>query len=442
MDLFKRWLVFLLVGAFILRVFVAIFSFSYRENTDVLRYKDWARIAFLYGPSKTYITDYLSFGTLANNQPPGSLYIISAAYLVNIQEVKLIYRLFGKNEQILAFINGPFLNFSLRLPSLFADLGIGALIYFIINRFNRKSKKFALIGAFFFLFNPLVLYNSAFWGQMDSLNNFFLLLAVFLFLKNKYLLSIISFFFSLYIKFSLLFFLPLLFFLIFKKKGWKTVIYFLLSFLILSVFTFPISNNPVFWLFRFYLTNGIGEMTNITSSAFNFWWVIFFPVIKSVSNNSLFEFSNTRLENSPLDSSLFLNLPLYSWAILIFFIFFIFAAYRFLKRDILKPENLFLLLSLTALIAFLFLPRMHSRYLYPLFPFFAIYIGLTGRKIKTYLLLSFLTCLNLYVSFHPFRIPLLNFNLINNYLFQWAIAFSALITGLCFYFSSLRIIKK
>src|SRR5438067_45808 len=83
----------ILVIALLLRIAVAFWSLNFRENTDVLRYKDWARIGYLYGYGDSYTTKHLLFGTQPNNQPPGSLYILSGAYYAELQSAKIILKI-------------------------------------------------------------------------------------------------------------------------------------------------------------------------------------------------------------------------------------------------------------------------------------------------------------------------------------------------------------
>jgi len=106
------------------------------------------------------------------------------------------------------------------------------------------------------------------------------------------------------------------------------------------------------------------------------------------------------------------------------------------KEKLLTPKKILLLFTIVALCTFLFMPKMHERYLYPVFPLFAAYIFLeTKRKvlIVIYLMLSLLHLLNLYIVWHPIPISLLSYTVLNNQIFQWCIAFCILLTGIVFY---------
>jgi len=64
-----------------------------------------------------------------------------------------------------------------KLPVVAADLAIGALLYRALRRHGR-AERVALGGAALYLFNPLVLYNGAFYGRFDAVPLAFLLLAL------------------------------------------------------------------------------------------------------------------------------------------------------------------------------------------------------------------------------------------------------------------------
>lgn len=130
-----------------------LWSLQYRENTDVLRYRDWGRIAYLYGLNDTYKPDHLSFGTLANNQPPGSTYIIAGAYRLNIIAAKLYLRVAGNTKEHQQFAGIYLQNAVLRVPQIIADIILGVLIFLAVQMYNKKN---AVLASSFFLFNPLV----------------------------------------------------------------------------------------------------------------------------------------------------------------------------------------------------------------------------------------------------------------------------------------------
>ena len=113
-------------------------------------------------------------------------------YLYILKITSHLYELFTGFNFALDQHNGIFWNdqnllylFLIKLPYLLADLGIGFLIFKIVKNLV-KSNKIALLSASFYLFNPVVIYNSALWGQTDSLGSLFVLLAFYFLLQKRF----------------------------------------------------------------------------------------------------------------------------------------------------------------------------------------------------------------------------------------------------------------
>src|SRR6185437_15129271 len=69
-----------------------------------------------------------------------------------------------------------------KLPAIVADLGIGVLVYALVRRFAATG--IALGAAALYLFNPAVIFNSAVWGQVDSVAAGLALFALYALLKS------------------------------------------------------------------------------------------------------------------------------------------------------------------------------------------------------------------------------------------------------------------
>ncbi|OGH38455.1 MAG: hypothetical protein A2905_01455 [Candidatus Levybacteria bacterium RIFCSPLOWO2_01_FULL_36_10] len=447
MKKLSRYFVVTLILGLILRMVVMFWAFNFRENTDILHYKDWGRVSYLYGPADTYKHEHLTFDTLlANNQPPLSTYIIMGMYYLQVQTSKVYLKITHIKEGSNQWINGPMLNMFLRIPSIIADIIITFLIYMFVKK--RKTEKTALLASGFFLFNPAVIYNSAFWGQMDAINNLFFYLSLFLICRRKYQLSIYFFLLSLYTKLSLIFVAPIFFLIVLFAVKSKRIILLkstFISFLILYVATLPISLNPIDWFTNYVIKNSSGVMDNITAFAFNFWWFIFKPMIKIGEPKIAFDFSQIQLTGSPLSSEKLLGLSFNMWALLIFLIVLLPLLRKIfiLKEKIIQSENLFLFFSTLTLIGFLFLPRMHERYIYPVFPLLATSIGFgTNKIIIIYILLSLMNMINLYLVWHPMLPPLVPYFLMSNQTFQWIISGATLLISLFLYKDSLKLSKN
>ena len=432
----------LLIFAFIFRIVVAFWSFNYRENTDIIRYRDWVKITYLHGPANTYSTKYLTFGTLPYNLLPGSLYILYSAYFTNLQVAKIFLHLTHTTIQQNQWMNGILIDFFLRLPSIFADLLLGFLIYLLVK--DKTSLKKSLLLVSFFLFNPVIFYNSSFWGQMDSLYSLFGLLSLYLIKKEKYIFSIISFFLSIFIKYTLLPLLPffLIILYIYTKNIKKIFLGSFLSLILYFLLILPISYNPISWILQIFPKNATGELQNITSFAFNFWWIIYKPSIIFGKPDTLFSFSNINLTNAPLSSVLFLGIPLFYYAAAIFFLFCIPIFYFFYNRKQISIYNIFVIFSIVSLLIFVFLPNMHERYIYPFFVFFPLLFTKKMYLSFFYIFLSILNWINLYIVWHPMKLFFMPYTTISNSTFQWMIAFITTVTSLIIYAVMLKILYE
>lgn len=74
-----------------------------------------------------------------------------------------------------------------KLPANLSDLGISILIFFVLRKIT--SIKNAKIASLAYLFNPASLSNSTFWGQVDSVHAFPLLLSIAFGLWGNFVLS-------------------------------------------------------------------------------------------------------------------------------------------------------------------------------------------------------------------------------------------------------------
>lgn len=374
--------------AFLLRIFFAIFLLtpSFSRNDDLSRYRDWGKVAFEHGVTSSYYSKYTSFGIYANNQPPGTVYIDYAMYSV--------YRAFyGTNES-----NEKTYDFFIKIPGIVADCGIGILIYLCLVPYIHK--RFSILASTLFLFNPIVIYNSSIWGQTDALTNIFLMAAITTLLYKKNFLAVLFLFTSLLIKLSLLPLIPVLLLFIIKSMGYeykKFALYVVISLGILGLFILPISSNPLLWSWKFLISNSSGELQHITNYAFNFWSILFNP---------------DYFANVPLSSDVYFGLSLSAWGYILFGIFYCALIAQAFRRPI-TIESISAILFMSAFAMYLFLPRMHERYLYPVFPLFALYIGFARKHYFEFIILTLINFINLYVTWHPFPfLPVLLTNLL------------------------------
>lgn len=432
----KGFIVLILIGL-CLRIFIVWYAFGYRENTDILRWKDWAQIAYLHSFVDTYKPDFLTFGTYPNNMPPGTLYIVYAIYQVWLLCGKIFIR-FGIYPGSNNWINGPFLTLLLRIPSLVADIGVGILVYILSKGITKRQ----IIASMLYYFNPVVLYNSAFMGQMDSINNFLWLVGFYLFLKKKYVFVGVFVALSLLVKFSLLYTLPFLAYIMWVYTKKISLIIMSISGGIITTLAavLPLSDRPFQWYVMYFIHNFSGEMQHMTNFAFNVWWVIFGPYIAVGKPESIFSMSDIRLINAPYVDSIFWGVPLGLWAICIYILILfplVITFYKSCKSTI----GIVLFYAALCLVSFLFLPKMHDRYLYPAVPFLAIAASLRKSFLIPFTALSVLNFINLYFVWHP-QGPLSMYLIVQTGWLQWIFAVLTVAVGMFLYRTILRNIQN
>jgi len=161
----------------------------------------WGKLAVerglngFYGfPSESF--EKVNWEYSAPNQPPLTILLFAGLRTVWLWVERFSWFL---NNNIKIFPSGFIWFWELKgmillvkLPSIFADLGIGLMIYhYVINK--TKDERKALILTVVWLSNPIIWYNSSVWGQTDSVVNLLGLAGV-LALMEKNLVRFVLFF--------------------------------------------------------------------------------------------------------------------------------------------------------------------------------------------------------------------------------------------------------
>jgi len=370
----------LLIG-FLLRLGLALVS-SY--HPDILNHVDWGNRFWEYGAKGFYEGNF--WGVSWPNQPLASMTLYA---LISKLHQSLFSFLWWLNIKIPLF---PSFIFSyleqnlhiilLKLPFILADLGLSILAYQTVLDLTKK-KKIALTACLLFLFNPVLIYNSAIWGQTDSLINLLSLFGIWRLYKSKYTSAFFFLILSLFFKLSLVVWSPIVLLLLWQKRAdLKKII---LGFLLVSIFFIIVSlpfvhhSNVFSWLWYLFTNRVLDRQGDMLSgNAFNLWTLFF------GQNLSLSE-SLTILAVSAKTWGRLITLTLFSLPLLSFF-----------RSKKTSSSNLFCLLFFFSFSAFLFLTNMHERYLYPVFFPLIILVSIGKINIKWYIVLSLLHFLNLY----------------------------------------------
>lgn len=383
----KRPLLSLFILGFLLRVFLLFIDYSWDLNNHIV----WANDLWTRGFSGFYFKRSSEvYASAYPNYPPLALVFFYIIFLINGLITKLIWLLNISfplfPSRLVFFVDSRlFLAGLLKIPSVLADLGCGAIIYIISQRLIKKDKRRRLILTSLFLFNPAIFYNSAFWGQIDIIPIFFSLSAFyFILFTNKYWLSAIMFIFGLLVKPTILVYFPVYLIFFLNKFGWFN---FLKSFVlaniifIISFTPFLKNNNYLIAPYMIYYSKIIlaQSLPFVTNGAFNFWTLI--TGINPVQAAAKFVFG------------LSYNIVAYLISGLIYLI--VILRYLNLKK---KINNFFYALFISSLGAFIFLTKMHERYLILVLPLI-LFLYFDNKKIlKWYVLISFINFVNLYRS--------------------------------------------
>ncbi|MBR5151945.1 MAG: glycosyltransferase family 39 protein [Clostridia bacterium] len=231
------------------------------HSTDMVCWAAWGNRMNEVPLSAFYAPDYFC------DYPPGYLYILGAV---------------SKLSSLLN-ITGDGYYFMLKLPPILADIVIALLLYRYAS--PRMSKKGAGLFAVLYMLSPVFFYDSAVWGQIESVLLVFLLLSLLLFQEKKYAPATVLYALSILIKPQGILLAPVILLLLLESKDIKKILVsFLLAYAAFLIVIIPFSPawqnetgfklflellNP-FWMIDKYLTT-LGSYPYFSVNAFNFY---------------------------------------------------------------------------------------------------------------------------------------------------------------------------
>lgn len=334
-------LVILLGGALLFRLMLGTFATGY--ETDINTFKAWAGLADSMGFNNLYYSDiFLDY-------PPGYIYVLW---------------LLEKLRQFMGLdASGAGFTLLIKLPSIFADVVCGWLLYHLTEK--KAGETGALFLSALYLFCPAVLINSTVWGQADSLCVLILLAAMLLLQKEAPLWVAAAgalYGVGMLMKPQMLLFAPVFLFFVLKRKDWKGLAVGLLSALFVGfLLALPCTRNFDFtWLFQQY-ADTMGYYNYFTINAYNLYALL-----------GLNWFS---MESVPGWVSPVLTIISAALAVVL-------SGALYWKSK--KKESLFAVPCIIMATIYLFAPKMHERYLFPALFFLLLCAGLT-RDIRLYL---------------------------------------------------------
>jgi Gpi18-like mannosyltransferase len=149
---------------------------SYGKQGDIAIYIALAWKTVSHGIHSAYVQ---VDGSPPSDNPPVLLYPF---WFLGWLYEKLISPLFGRTR-----LGDPdMLRFMLRLPGLFADLLAGALIFRVLRQRYAISFSAAGCATAVYLFNPALIFDSAYWGQTAAIHSLFMLLSIIALDRRRY----------------------------------------------------------------------------------------------------------------------------------------------------------------------------------------------------------------------------------------------------------------
>lgn len=355
---------------------------------DVNNHIAWGKDSVSFGFAGIYEREFFQrYGTLSPTYPPLPIFFFTAFYWLYEEVYKLAWNLnisfslFPSNF-IFFLEDQDTLPAFLKIPAILADLGI-AVIVFLFTRRLVDNRKMPLLASVLVLFNPAFFYNSAYWGQIESVPLFFVLTAFYMLLySKKFLIAAIFLTLALLTKQTSVVFIPVFALVFFRKYGLVNSIKATsVSVLILWLAFLPFFKKGNILLFPFstYLNKiqtGSGS-DFVTDHAFNFWALV--TGLGKISDSTPF----------------WLGISFNFWGYVIFSLITIGVLYKLSKdRDI---KNTLFAASLVSFAAFLFLTRMHERYLEQTIPFLLLIVVKEPKKYMfPFFIISIFHFLNLY----------------------------------------------
>ena len=231
--------------------------FAPTPGYDLPNFKVWQAYIANFGLSQAY-----SLPDPPVVYPPGYPYVLKA--------VSIFYRP--------AYPQTPedgWSSFIMKFPILLTDLAIGWLIFSTI-RGQGLSDRSALLGCASYLLNPGVIFNSAYWGGVDSLMGLAALGAVIAAARGAAILPFVFISLAILTKYQAAVLLPLVATIVFSRRGSAGLLKGLAAAAITTfVIYLPfIISGAMRTSFSLTFGSAIGLHPLLTVHAHNIWWLI------------------------------------------------------------------------------------------------------------------------------------------------------------------------
>ena len=321
------------------------------------------------GPWNFYETDFFT------DYAPGYLYVLW---------------FIGELHEILSFTPGQY-EYVLKLPSILADVASAYLLYRLLEAQRMEVRIASALG---YLLFPATLFIGAVWGQVDSMLAFFLLLSVYFLGKRRPMAAGVAYVIGFMVKPQAIAALPFFAFWALRNyspRVWAEVI--AVSALVALALTIPFFPDKPWGLYD-QLRFSADVYPYASFHAYNFWGV--FRYIQP-------------------DDVEFIGLSYQIWGIVLYSLTTLFIIYSL--RDTKGVGGLALGVGLCVVAFFMFVTRMHERYLFPAFlPLLAACVIYNNRYLWAgFAMLAVVQMMNLYHAYAEFN----DNHLRIDWIFEW-----------------------
>lgn len=378
---------FLFLFGLIIRIWCAIIDYS----GDVNNHFHWGKNAVEFGFYGFYERNFPKlYGTALANYPPLANILFALFYFLYsligpfIWKLNLITPFFPSKLVFFWQEQKIMLSVFTKIPAILADIGIAYFIYLFAKKLTKSKKSpMPFISLLLVLFNPAFFYNSSYWGQIEALPIFFVLVSFYLLLYSKhYIWSAIMMTLAFLTKQTAAVFAPLYILLfLYQNKLVKSIKAFLISLVVFVLIFLPFNKNSNIFIYPF-ITYWNKIMTAfgseyLTAHAFNFWGLTY------------------GLGHIPDKTVLFFGVSVRWWSLAFVYLITLIALYVLYKRRF-KMRDILSVGYLIPLATFLFSTRMHERHLAMTLPFMLL-AGINDKFVfKSFIFISFFHFLNMY----------------------------------------------
>lgn len=356
----NHYLLIIILGT-VSRIF---FIGKYGYSTDMSCFKAWAENLYAHGLSNFYTLD------IFKDYPPGYMYVL---YIL------------GAIKNCLSLNSFEF-TCLIKLPAVITDIICAILIYKLA--YKKLNHNLAFVLSLSYVLNPAIVFDSAVWGQVDSVYMLFIFLAIYCITEKKYLYGFISFAIGVLIKPQGFIFAPVFLYAIYeilsvnkfnKKSVYLVFQYILCSGLIFFALIIPFTKNFDFMPVINQYIETFKSYPYATMNAFNSFMY---------ANLNWFDISNPKF-------SVFFSIAEFVLITLItLFVFWFLAKSK-------SKSKYFFSAALLNILVYVFTFKMHERYIFPvIILLLATYIYHNSKKdlllYAGFSITFFINCFNAY----------------------------------------------